>query len=229
MSTTSSRARSPTIDDWFPGIAICLVVLRRPRRRAGQARLRLGGRRCARRCVAFGLLQAVRHGRWAGDRALADRLVLVLHVAYAFVLIGFLLPGAAVVWPAIFPASAGIHAWMAGAAGLMTLAVMTRASLGHAGQELAASVPTQLIFLGALIAALARIIRHSSRRARLFISPPRLGFLRSAALSCFLGGCSSDNPRSGTREHRPRTSVHWPCSHELFLARETVGGRCKID
>ena len=108
--------------------------------------------------IVAGLLQGIRHGRWAGDRTLADRLVLVLHVAYAFVPIGFLLLGAAVVWPAIFPTSAGIHAWMAGAAGLMTLAVMTRASLGHTGQELAASVPTQLIYLCALIAALARII-----------------------------------------------------------------------
>jgi len=108
--------------------------------------------------IIAGLLQAVRHGRWAGDRTLADRLVLVLHVAYAFVPIGFLLMGAAVVWPAIFPTSAGIHAWMAGAVGLMTLAVMTRASLGHTSQELAASLPTQLIYLCALIAALARII-----------------------------------------------------------------------
>ena len=31
-------------------------------------------------------------------------------------------------------ASAGIHAWMVGAAGIMTLAVMTRATLGHTGQ-----------------------------------------------------------------------------------------------
>ena len=108
--------------------------------------------------IVAGLVQGIRHGRWAGDRTLADRLVLVLHVAYAFVPIGFLLVGAAVVWPAIFPTSAGIHAWMTGAAGLMTLAVMTRASLGHTGQELAASVPTQLIYLCALIAALARII-----------------------------------------------------------------------
>jgi uncharacterized protein involved in response to NO len=108
--------------------------------------------------IIAGLLQAVRHGRWAGDRTLADRLVLVLHVAYAFVPIGFLLMGAAAVWPAIFPTSAGVHAWMAGAAGLMTLAIMTRASLGHTGQELAASLPTQLIYLCALIAALARVI-----------------------------------------------------------------------
>jgi uncharacterized protein involved in response to NO len=108
--------------------------------------------------IVAGLLQTVRHLRWAGDRTLADRLVLALHVAYAFVPMGFFLMGAAVLWPAIFPTSAGFHAWMAGAIGLMTLAVMTRASLGHTGQELAASLPTQLIYLCAFIAALSRII-----------------------------------------------------------------------
>lgn len=41
---------------------------------------------------------------------------------------------------------------------MMTLAVMTRASLGHTGQELAASLPTQLIYLCAFVAALTRII-----------------------------------------------------------------------
>jgi uncharacterized protein involved in response to NO len=75
-----------------------------------------------------------------------------------FVPLGFLLMGAAVIWPVIFPTSAGLHAWMAGAVGLMTLAVMTRASLGHTGQDLVASLPTQLIYLCAFIAALARII-----------------------------------------------------------------------
>jgi uncharacterized protein involved in response to NO len=108
--------------------------------------------------IVAGLLQTIRHARWAGDRTLADRLVLVLHVAYAFVPLGFLLVGTAIIWPAIFPTSAGIHAWMAGAVGMMTLAVMTRASLGHTGQDLVASLPTQLIYLCALIAALARII-----------------------------------------------------------------------
>ncbi len=36
---------------------------------------------------------------------------------------------------------AGIHAWTGGAIGSMTIAVMTRASLGHTGQALKASVP----------------------------------------------------------------------------------------
>lgn len=105
-----------------------------------------------------GLLQAVRLARWAGDRTFADRLVLVLHVGYAFIPLGFMLLGLAMLWPAWWPQSAGLHAWTTGAAGLMTLAVMTRATLGHTGQKLIASVPTQMIYLCALIAALSRIL-----------------------------------------------------------------------
>ncbi|MGE3990245.1 NnrS family protein [Pseudorhodoplanes sp.] len=107
--------------------------------------------------IAAGLLHIVRLARWAGDRTWRDRLVLVLHVAYAFVPAGFLLTGAAIVWPDIAPASAGIHAWTAGAIGMMTIAVMTRASLGHTKQPLAASPVTQAIYLCLFAAALMRI------------------------------------------------------------------------
>ena len=39
----------------------------------------------------------------------------------------------------------------------MTLAVMTRATLGHTGQKLTASASTQAIYAAAIVAALARI------------------------------------------------------------------------
>ena len=107
--------------------------------------------------IAAGLLQAARLARWAGERTFAERLVIVLHVGYAFVPIGFLLLGATILRPSEWPVSAGLHAWTAGAIGLMTLAVMTRTSLGHTGHKLAASVPTQLIYLCALAAGLLRI------------------------------------------------------------------------
>jgi uncharacterized protein involved in response to NO len=103
-----------------------------------------------------GVLQLGRLARWAGDRTLRDRLVLVLHVGYGFVPVGFLLTGAAALWTAV-PASAGIHAWTAGGVGLMTLAVMTRATLGHTGRPLAASALTQVIYACAFVAALLRI------------------------------------------------------------------------
>lgn len=102
-----------------------------------------------------GALHLVRFSRWAGDRTAGERLLLILHVGYAFVPLGFLLHALAVF--GALPPSAGIHAWMAGAAGIMTLAVMTRASLGHTGQALTASPATQAIYLAIIVAALARV------------------------------------------------------------------------
>ncbi len=102
-----------------------------------------------------GVLHLARLARWAGDRTSRERLLLILHVGYVFVPLGFLLH--AVSTFASLPSSAGIHAWMAGAAGIMTLAVMTRASLGHTGQALTASPATQAIYAAIIIAALARI------------------------------------------------------------------------
>lgn len=93
--------------------------------------------------------------RWAGERTLADRLVLMLHVGYAFVPLGFALSGLAA-FDIVAP-SAGIHAWTMGAMGIMTLAVMSRASLGHTGRALAASPALQAVYAAALIAVLARI------------------------------------------------------------------------
>lgn len=104
-----------------------------------------------------GLMQTLRLARWAGDRTFADRLVLALHVGYAFVPLGFLLLGASI-WLDFVPRSAGIHAWTAGAIGLMTLAVMTRATLGHTGRALQAGAATQAIYALILLAALTRIV-----------------------------------------------------------------------
>ncbi len=106
--------------------------------------------------LAAGLINALRLARWAGDRTFADRLVLILHVAYGFVPLGLVLAGTAALSPE-FPASAGIHAWTAGAIGTMTIAVMSRASLGHTGRALVASPITQAIYGLIVGGALIRI------------------------------------------------------------------------
>ena len=102
-----------------------------------------------------GLLHLVRLARWAGYRTLSDRLVLILHVAYAFVPAGFLLSALSAL--DLVAPSAGMHAWTGGAIGSMTIAVMTRATLGHTGQALSASVATQLVYASIVVAALARV------------------------------------------------------------------------
>jgi uncharacterized protein involved in response to NO len=105
--------------------------------------------------IAAAVANVVRLGRWAGDRTFVDRLVLVLHVGFAFVPWGFLLGGLSAF--DIGAPSAGIHAWTAGAFGVMTLAVMSRATLGHTGRALVSSPGLQIVYAAATIAALARI------------------------------------------------------------------------
>ena len=55
------------------------------------------------------------------------------------------------------PASAGIHAWTGGAFGGMTLAVMSRASLGHTGRALVASRAVQMVYALVFVATVARV------------------------------------------------------------------------
>ena len=107
--------------------------------------------------ILAALVQAIRIARWAGERTASDQLVLVLHVGYAFLPIGFALLGSSILDPSLIPRSAGIHAWTAGAIALMTLAVMTRATLGHTGQPLVASKGTQTLYLLAVASAVLRI------------------------------------------------------------------------
>jgi uncharacterized protein involved in response to NO len=108
--------------------------------------------------LAAAILQAVRLARWAGDRTWRDRLVLILHIGYACVPLGFLLVAVAILFPQGVPISGGIHAWTVGAIGTMTLAVMTRASLGHTGQPLSADWVTQAIYALVIAAAGTRIV-----------------------------------------------------------------------
>lgn len=104
-----------------------------------------------------GLLHALRLSRWTGASTWREPLVFILHTGYAFVPLGFLLVGSAALWPSIISASGALHAWTTGAMGVMTLAVMTRASLGHSGQGLTASSGTQAIYVAIVAAALMRI------------------------------------------------------------------------
>jgi uncharacterized protein involved in response to NO len=104
-------------------------------------------------CVA----QTIRLVRWAGDRTLRDRLLLILHIGYAFVPLGFLLLGGAILFPQDVPLSAGIHAWTAGAIGIMTVAMITRVSLGHTGRPPFAGPMTLAIYAAVLVAAVVRI------------------------------------------------------------------------
>ena len=96
--------------------------------------------------------------RWRGYLTFAEPLLAILHLGYAFVPLGFALAAGHALWPDSVPLAAVIHAWTAGAVGVMTLAVMTRASLGHTGHALTAGPATTSIYLAILTAAALRVI-----------------------------------------------------------------------
>jgi uncharacterized protein involved in response to NO len=104
-----------------------------------------------------GLVHLLRLARWAGLRTGAEPLVWVLHAGYGFVPLGALALAVAVLWPAVLAPGAALHLWLAGAIGVMSLAVMTRATLGHAGQALTAGRGTQAIYGLMLLSVLARL------------------------------------------------------------------------
>ncbi len=106
--------------------------------------------------MVMGLLQAVRLFRWCGRHCLREPLVWVLHVAYGFLPLGAVMLGTTLLWPDLVDPASGQHLWMAGAIGLMTLAVMTRATLGHTGQALIAGPGTTAFYLLLIAAVLTR-------------------------------------------------------------------------
>jgi uncharacterized protein involved in response to NO len=108
--------------------------------------------------LAAAALQTFRLGRWRGAATWREPLVLILHVGYAFVPLGFLATGVSVLRPDWLAPSAALHAWTAGAIGVVTLAVMTRVSLGHTGRTVTASRATVAIYATIVLAALLRML-----------------------------------------------------------------------
>jgi uncharacterized protein involved in response to NO len=107
--------------------------------------------------ILAGALHLQRMMRWRGHLTIAEPLVTVLHAGYAFVPLGAFAVGAEILWPGLLGAASAQHLWMGGAIGLMTLAVMTRATLGHTGQALSAGRGTVAIYVALVGAVLARV------------------------------------------------------------------------
>lgn len=107
--------------------------------------------------LVMAIAQAARLSRWEGARTWREPILFVLHLGYAFVPLGAFVLSISILWPRIVPTSGALHAWTTGAKGLMTLAIMTRATLGHTGRDVYSTPTTVAIYGAMLVAALARI------------------------------------------------------------------------
>ena len=114
------------------------------------------GRATAAAALAAGLALIARLARWRGVAAISDPLLLVLHLGYFWLGLGLMLLGFARFMP-FLPQTAALHALTVGAIGTMTLAVMSRASLGHTGRPLEAGRLTIAVYALVTIAAVLRV------------------------------------------------------------------------
>lgn len=109
-------------------------------------------------CLIAGLLQLYRLYRWRGWQTLKEPLVWVLHLGYLFVPLGFITLWFSSLNLFDIARATAQHVWMVGAIGLMTLAIMSRASLGHAGRPLTVGWPVATLYLMLAGAVVLRFI-----------------------------------------------------------------------
>lgn len=116
--------------------------------------------------LAAGALHLARLARWRPLATLGEPLLWALHLAYFFIPLGFFAAGSGLLLDRWAYVAASTHLWTMGAIGLMTLAVMTRATRGHTGRALTApretAVAYSLLFAGALARALADLFSTSA-------------------------------------------------------------------
>ena len=105
-------------------------------------------------CGGAAILQGYRWSRWLGWRTWREPLLLQLHLAYGFLPIGLALIALAAL--GIVSHFSALHVLTVGVIGNMTLAVMTRATLGHTGRSLVASRRTTTAYAALVLAALLR-------------------------------------------------------------------------
>ncbi len=107
--------------------------------------------------LAAGAANLWRLSRWRGFAARRDGLVLVLHAGFLLAALGFFAAGASALAPGRVPYAVGVHVWAIGAIGIMTLAMMTRATLGHTGRALIASKATIIAYVCVVLALVGRL------------------------------------------------------------------------
>jgi len=110
--------------------------------------------------VGAGVMHLIRLSRWYGWLTWREPLVLILHLGYGWLAMSFLILGGGMIGIGL-PLEDAIHAFTTGAVGVMTLAVMTRASLGHTGRVKHAGPLTLSIYFLVIFGAMLRVFGPS--------------------------------------------------------------------
>ena len=132
--------------------------------------------------LAAALVHGFRLSRWRGFSTTSNPLLFVLHVAYAWLPLGYALLACSVFgW--LFTPTAALHALTMGAIGTMVLAVSSRVALGHTGRPLQAARATVLAYWVLMIAVLIRVLGPmTGEHYLLMINLSALGWISAFAI-----------------------------------------------
>jgi uncharacterized protein involved in response to NO len=111
--------------------------------------------------VGAGLANFSRMLRWYGWLTWREPMVVILHLGYGWLALAMLVLGGAILGWGLSITDA-MHALTTGAVGVMTLAVMTRASLGHTGRPKHAGPLTICIYILVNLGAMLRVFGPST-------------------------------------------------------------------
>jgi len=120
--------------------------------------------------IMAGFANLIRLVRWYGWLTWREPLVLILHLGYGWLVMSLLIIGGAILGLGV-PVVDAVHALTTGAVGVMTLAVMTRATLGHTGRPKHAGIMTVLIYLLVNLGAILRLLGPATEFSKI----PMLG------------------------------------------------------
>lgn len=98
----------------------------------------------------------IRLSGWRGSKVLSEPILWILHLGYAWLIVGMVAKAMAASGMWLAP-SAAQHALTVGAIGSLTLGVMSRAALGHTGRQLEVAPAVVVAYLLVTAAAIVRV------------------------------------------------------------------------
>lgn len=108
-------------------------------------------------CVGAAVLNAARLWQWDPLATRAQPILWILHLSYAWIVLGMLLMALAHAGYAVTAATA-LHALSIGAIGGMIIGMITRTARGHTGRPLVATKAEVLAYILVHLAALSRVV-----------------------------------------------------------------------
>lgn len=150
LHAKAASARMPRRIPWLDGIALATLMAFVLIEAGGVSGAPLGAV-----ALVAALANGARLALWRGAATRSEPIVWVLHLGYAWIVVGLAL-GALAAFTELVPGTIVTHAFGTGAIGTMILAVMSRASLGHTGRRLLA--PRAVVWAYHLV-TLAAVLR----------------------------------------------------------------------